>query len=93
MTTELYRFIEEFSEDSVLNFVQDAARIREEDIEDFNNLSNTFIKGRKVDKIPLGSSDTSDNRVGDFNYDANYLYICVDNSGTAEWRRVAIGSW
>lgn len=77
----------------ILGFCKDITRLRRQDVAEFNNLPNVFIEGRKVGKIPTGSSDTTGDRVGDFNYDASYMYICVDNSGTAEWRRVAIGSW
>ena len=81
------------TEEDLLNFCKDIARLRQEDLGDFTNLPNVFIRGRKVDKIPTGSLDTTGDRVGDFNYDTSYIYICVDNAGVAEWRRVAIGSW
>lgn len=94
MTTGLYPMIETTSPEALAYFAQEIARQREQDVEEFSNLSNIFIRGRKVDKIPTGSTDvTNDDRVGDFNFDTSYLYICVDNSGTATWRRVAIGSW
>jgi hypothetical protein len=67
---------------------------RSNDINDFNNLQNIFMRGRKVGKIPTGSADISaDDRLGDFNYNNNYLYIVVDNAGSAEWRRVSLSSW
>lgn len=67
--------------------------LRESDITDNTNLPQVFMSGRKVEKIPTSSADvaTTDN-LGDFNYDANYLYIVVDDSG-AEWRRVALVTW
>lgn len=77
--------------ESLLRFI---VRERRTDIKFFDNLNNTFMRGRKVAKIPSGASDIgAADRVGDFNYSASYLYICVDNSGTAEWRRVALSSW
>lgn len=81
------------SRDELLEFCKDITRLRRQDVAEFNNLPNVFIEGRKVGKIPTGSSDTTGDRVGDFNYDASYIYICVNNGGTAAWRRVAIGSW
>jgi len=67
---------------------------RRNDINDFINLKNVFISGRKVGKIPSGASDIEvTDRVGDINYDASYLYIVIDNGGTAEWRRIALSSW
>lgn len=79
--------------DDLLDFAKDVARKRQEDIAEFNNLPNVFINGRKVNKVPTGSTDIADSRVGDFNFTVSFLYICVNNSGTAAWRRVALGSW
>jgi hypothetical protein len=82
--------------DSTLEFLTEKAayvqRLREEDIENFNNLKNIFISGRKVGKIPTSSTDiTAGDRVGDFNYTASHLYIVVDDAGSGEWRRIALG--
>jgi hypothetical protein len=64
------------------------------DIDEFTNLNNVFIAGRKSGKIPSSSADIAiSDRVGDISYDADYLYIVVNDSGSAEWRRVALGSW
>lgn len=69
-------------------------RERTNDINEFNNLQNRFMAGRKVAKVPTGSLDVADtDRVGDFNYDDQYYYLLVDNAGTAEWRRNALSSW
>lgn len=93
MAQELYNFIESEDPKDLAVFCREAARLREQDVEQFSNLSNVFMSGRKVGKIPTGSSDVAaTDRIGDFNYDANYLYLCVDNSG-ATWRRVTLGSW
>lgn len=76
--------------DSMLRYI---SKERKNDIRDFISLKDVFISGRKVDKIPTGSSDIStSDRVGDFNYDASYLYLCIDNSGAA-WRRVSLSTW
>ena len=78
----------------IINTLDFIVKVRKDDVADFNNLKNVFISGRKVAKIPAGASDiVVTDTVGDFNYDTSYIYICVDNSGTAEWRRVAISSW
>ena len=80
--------------DDVVRVLEVAIQERKNDIKDFDNLTNVFIRGRKVDKVPSGATDiTAADRVGDFNYDADYLYIVVDDAGTAEWRRAAIASW
>lgn len=77
----------------VIAFCQDVTRKRKDDIGEVDNFANIFISGRKVAKVPTASTDTIDSRVGDFNYDAAYLYVCVDVAGSAAWRRVALGSW
>jgi hypothetical protein len=77
----------------VLELLRYILKERRNDVNDFTNIKNGFISGRKVGKIPTGASDISvTDRIGDFNFDADYIYICVDNSG-AEWRRVALSSW
>lgn len=77
----------------VIKVIEYITKERKNDVNDFNNLNKIFISGRKVGKIPTGSSDiASTDRLGDFNFDADYLYLCVDDSGAA-WRRVALGVW
>jgi len=93
MAKKLFDFIESEDPRDLARFCREVARVREEDVSDFNNLPNIFMQGRKVGKIPASSADTIDNRIGDFNYDADYLYICVNDSGSAAWRRVAIGGF
>lgn len=79
--------------------VETVVKERKQDIQDFNNLRNTYIAGRKVGKIPTGAIDVDPalDKVGDFNIaddsGTTYLYALVDISGTAEWRRVALSSW
>jgi hypothetical protein len=92
--TALKQYINVSRPEELVDFAKDVARKRLEDIANFNNLPNLFMAGRKVGKVPTGSADvTPSDRIGDFNYTTSYLYICVDNSGTAAWRRVALGSW
>jgi len=84
-----------FSEDirDIAKIIRQIVRIRDKDLGDFRNLPNVFIRGRKVDKVPSASTDTTGDRPGDFNYSTSYLYICVNNAGTATWRRAALSSW
>jgi hypothetical protein len=80
--------------DEVIELLRYITKERTNDVSDFENLNNRFISGRKVAKIPTGAADITDtDRVGDFNADANYVYFCINNSGTAEWRRCALLSW
>jgi hypothetical protein len=79
---------------SVTDVVQFIVRERDVDIRDWNNLNNIYISGRKVGKIPTSSVDiVPEDRVGDVSYDVSYFYIVVNNGGTAEWRRIALGVW
>ena len=75
----------------IVRFIQQE---RKNDVNDFTNLNNRFISGRKVARIPSSSADViRGDVVGDFNVTDTYAYFLIDNSGTAEWRRVAVGSW
>lgn len=80
--------------DSVASVLQFIIRERQNDVTENTNLPQIFIGGRKVGKIPTSSIDiVATDKVGDLNYDPNYLYIVVDNAGTAEWRRGALAAW
>lgn len=64
------------------------------DVQDFTNLPQIFMSGRKVGKIPSSSNDVSaEDRIGDFNTDKDYLYIVVEDTGNAKWRRIALATW
>jgi len=64
------------------------------DTNDFLNLKNVFMSGRKVARIPTGAADIIDgDRTGDFNTTATYLYVIIENAGTAEWRRTALSTF
>lgn len=89
-----YPFLTSEDSKSILDIIRFMIRERKTDVNDFFNLKNVFISGRKVAKIPSGASDiTIADRVGDFNFDTSYIYIVVDNAGTAEWRRATLASW
>ena len=80
--------------DGAHEMLQYISRERDNDITEFNNLTNIFMRGRKVGKIPTSSTDiVPSDRVGDFSYDPDYLYIVINDSGTAEWRRATLGTW
>lgn len=82
------------TEKDIKELLRYVVKERTNDVNDFNNLKNVFMSGRKTGKIPVGSSDvTNADRVGDFSFDVSYFYILVDNAGTAEWRRIALASW
>ena len=74
--------------------VRQITNTRKDDIAIISQIISSFISGRKVGKIPTSSADTTPtDKVGDVNYDANYLYILIDNAGTPVWRRAALSSW
>lgn len=71
--------------------------IRKDDITQISNLVNIFISGRKVGKIPSASNDVDPtDKINDFNWEYGtppYLYILMDNAGTAEWVRFEGEIW
>lgn len=78
----------------IAEILQEITRLRERDVEDFDNLPNIFMRGRKVAKIPTQSTDVAlDDRAGDFNYDTSYIYVCVDTGSGLAWRRTTLSSW
>lgn len=81
--------------DDVIKVLEFIVKERKIDVGDFTNLKNIFISGRKVGKIPTGASDVNPDTdcVGDFNYNASFLYILVNNGGTAVWRRAALSTF
>lgn len=94
MTTTPWPQFNDASPKGIDFFLRYLSRTRNADIAEFKNLNNRFILGRKVAKVPTASSDVSaTDAVGDFSYDASYLYILIDNAGTPSWRRSSLGSW
>lgn len=80
--------------DDIKEQLRQICNARKDDIAQIQNFTNIFISGRKVGKTPSSSGDVAaTDRIGDQNYDTDYLYILIDNSGTAEWRRASLGSW
>jgi len=93
---KLYPTLKEATVDSIFQWLKFVVRSRSEDVQEFNNLQNIFILGRKVGKVPSASNDVvASDKIGDFNPDGTtgYVYFLVDNSGTAEWQRATLGSW
>lgn len=80
--------------EEIIEQLRQITNIRKDDISTIQNLPNVFLLGRKVGKIPSASNDvTNGDKLGDLSYSADFLYILVDNAGTAQWRRVALSSW
>lgn len=80
--------------EDVLRWIRYVNKERPNDVNDFTNLKNIFMSGRKVAKVASGSLDVDpSDRIGDFNYTDQYFYILVNNAGTAEWRRATLASW
>ena len=78
-------------EKNVVQVVRKISQLREEDILDRNNFPAIFFLGRKVGKVPASSLDiAATDRVGDMNYDTNFLYLFPTVSG---WRRIALATW
>lgn len=93
---KLYPILKDDTLKGVFEWLKYVVRARSEDVQEFNNLPNIFISGRKVGKVPSASNDVvADDKLGDFNADGTtgYAYFLVDNTGTAEWQRAKLGSF
>lgn len=74
-----------------LNFI---ARERQLDIVDRNNFPNIFVGGRKVGKVPAGSTDiATTDQEGDINYDSEHAYFAVNVGSTLTWLRASLSTW
>jgi len=102
MATELYPDIStelttEKQVESILSWIEEVNRLREnEDISDFDNLTNRFITGRRGFRIPTDpDSVLSTDEVGDIVNDSLYIYELVEETtGTNRWSRRALDfSW
>lgn len=83
------------SEADVKDQLRQICNTRKDDIAQISQLPSLFVSGRKVGKIPSASNDVDPDtdKLNDINWDASYLYILIDNSGTPAWRRASLGSW
>lgn len=76
----------------VLEWLRQATRERQFDLEDYNNQTST--NPVVYDRTPASSSDLlGTEKVGDIAADTSYIYIVVDNSGTLQWQRVATATF
>lgn len=63
------------------NVLKQISRLRQEDVQAFTNLTQTYVLGRKVGKIPATSNDViATDRLGDFNVDSAYAYFLVSST-------------
>ncbi len=91
---QLYPILKDGTVKGIFEWLKFVVRARSEDVQEFNNLSNVFISGRKVGKIPTSGADVvASDKIGDFNVNTTYAYFLVDNAGTGVWRRVAVGAF
>lgn len=75
----------------ILDWIRQVTRERLSDLEDYEQQQ---AANPRIYSAPTSSSDTiGTEKVGDIAADTSYLYVVVDNSGTLEWRRVAISTF
>lgn len=76
---------------SVLKFM---IQERGNDISEFQNLPNIFVRGRKVSKVPVDSNDIEATDLeGDINYSGNTMWVCVNEGGLLKWKRITLASF
>lgn len=87
-----YPFVFKNTLTDIAEVLRKIIQCRKDDINDYNNLPQRFVMGRLVPKLPTSSSDVDPtDKLGDIHYEDDFGYILIDNSGTLEWRRYAIG--
>lgn len=94
MTAKSWPVLKGDTPSEIYNWVQEVTRSREEDIGDFDQLPELYMRGRKVGKIPTNADDVTDeDQPADFNYDANYYYLLVETApNTVKWARWSIST-
>ena len=90
MTQSDYPYVEE--EEDVIPALQEMARLREtEDISDFLNLEQRFVRGRGRFETRAAPSDPDSvlatDELGDYVNDASFEYKLLNISGTLKWDR------
>ena len=97
MTTSVYPTVTK--EDDIIPALQELQRLREdEDISDFQNLTQRFVFGRGLFTTRVAPSSNSDilatDSEGDRVNDATFEYKLLNISGTLKWdRRTLDVSW
>jgi hypothetical protein len=94
MTKESWPVLMAPTNAAIASKLQEMDRIREDDISNFENLPQLLVSGRKVQRIPANSGDVLPaDRVGDLNYDDDYLYLAVLSGSSLVWRRIGLSAW
>ena len=75
----------------VLRWVQDVVRERANDVSDYESQQATKPA---IYPVPASMTDLrGTEKAGDIAVASGFLYVVVDNSGTLEWRRVALSTF
>lgn len=75
-----------------LDWIRQATREREFDLEDYNNQVSTNVTFYNY--TPSSSSDLiGTEKPGDIAVSTSYIYVVVDNAGTLRWQRVATATF
>lgn len=93
---ELYPLLNEDSQ--IPDIIKQIIRIRNNDLDDWNNLSSQFVQGRARFKTRAAPSSPTDvlatDQLGDIVNDDVYEYKLLDIGGALKWdRRTLNTSW
>lgn len=85
----------------IQRWIDEVTRLRQtEDLPDFTNLPNVFVRGRLVERtVPTSHSDVvATDNVGDWFYGFDgtdhRIFVLVNDAGTPKWARInANVSW
>ncbi len=86
MSKTLYPLV--ITDSQIPEVVREMVRLREQDVDDFTNLSQVFLGGRTGVRVPSSPSDVlATDNVGDVVNDDTYEYKLVQITGGALWDR------
>jgi hypothetical protein len=80
-----------FTHNDIIKWAIDVTRTREFDRQDYDNqVENTTT----IYDVPSTTTDIKGTeKVGDIAVNSTHLYTVIDNSGSLEWRRVALSTF
>lgn len=81
--------------EEIVRILRDIIRKRDEDIEEFDNLQETQVRGRSVNRIPANSTDVlASDRAGDIAFTDDSIYVAIEvTPGVVEWRKSALATF
>ena len=79
----------------IVRILRDIIRKRQDDIIEFDNLKETQVSGRSVNRIPANATDVlPSDRLGDISITDDSIYVLKEiTPGVVEWRKSTLATF